>query len=63
MKPRRAARYYEADEFNVDAETYLAREVIDDYELIDTGVLDSDGEKIMARKKMKIGFIHWPEKE
>lgn len=47
----------------VDGERYLARTVFESEELIDIGVLDANGEKVMARKKTdKIGFIRWPEK-
>jgi hypothetical protein len=43
---------------NVNGEDYLGRTVYEDYELIDTGVIDADGNKIMAREKMdQIGFI------
>lgn len=41
-----------------DAEHYLARTVFEDYELIDTGVLDAAGNKIMARERIDpVGFI------
>jgi hypothetical protein len=43
---------------NIDAENYLAKTVYEDFELVDTGVLDEDGNKIMAHEKMdQIGFI------
>jgi len=43
---------------NVDGEDYLARTVYEDFELVDTGVIDASGNKIMARQKMdQIGFI------
>lgn len=42
----------------LDAENYLSRTVYEDTELIDTGVLDESGEKIMARRKLRIGFVH-----
>lgn len=43
-----------------DAENYLARTVYEDYELIDTGVIDANGDKIMARRKMMpIGFVRF----
>lgn len=36
----------------------LARTVHEDYELIDTGVVDAAGNKIMARNRMdQIGFV------
>lgn len=45
---------------NVDAENYLARTVYDPEELIDIGILDADGNKVMARQRMDpIGFIRW----
>ena len=48
---------------NVDAENYLARTVIEDHELIDIGVLDKDGNQIMAHKRLDpVGFIRWREK-
>jgi len=45
----------------IDGEQYLARTIIEqDPELIDIGVLDPDGNKIMARQKMnQIGFIRF----
>jgi hypothetical protein len=52
----RAAR----SEEEPDAEHYLARTVYEDYELIDIGILDDKGEKIMARKRMDpIGFVRF----
>lgn len=45
---------------NVDAENYLARTVFEDHELIDIGVMDKDGNQIMARKRLDpVGFIRW----
>lgn len=39
----------------------LAKTVYEDHELIDIGVLDANGEKIMARQKPDpVGFIRWP---
>jgi hypothetical protein len=53
VKPRAA----DIDE-NVNGEHYLGRTVYEDYELIDTGIRDEAGNKIMAREKMEqIGFI------
>lgn len=47
---------------NVDAENYLARTVHEDHELIDIGLLDSEGNKVMAKKKMdQIGFVRWKD--
>lgn len=44
----------------VDAENYLSRTVYEPEELIDIGVLDSDGNRVMARRKMDpIGFVRW----
>ncbi|RWO68962.1 MAG: hypothetical protein EOS17_16840 [Mesorhizobium sp.] len=51
------ARAADVDD-NIDGERYLARTVVEDFELIDTGVLDATGNKIMARQKLDpIGFI------
>lgn len=48
---------------NVNGEDYLARTVHEDHELIDIGVMDAQGNRIMARRKMDpIGFVRWPEK-
>lgn len=45
---------------NTDGESYLARTVYEDFELIDTGVLDPGGNPIKAREKMDpVGFIRW----
>lgn len=53
---RRAANIDE----EVDAENYLSRTVYEQHELIDIGVMDKDGNPIMARKKMNpIGFVHF----
>lgn len=44
----------------VDAENYLSRTVYEPEELIDIGVLGSDGNKVMARRRMDpIGFVRW----
>lgn len=44
----------------VDAENYLARTVFEEVELIDIGVMDQDGNPIMARKRLDpIGFVRW----
>lgn len=41
-----------------DGEHYLARTVFEDFELIDTGVLDAAGNRIMARQRLDpVGFI------
>lgn len=43
-----------------DGEDYLARTVFEDHELIDIGVVDRNGDPIMARKRTDpIGFIRW----
>ena len=49
----------------VNAEDYLARTVHEEHELIDIGVMDSEGNKIMARRRMDpIGFIrNYPKGE
>ena len=37
-----------------------ARTVYEDFELIDTGVMDKDGNPVMARQKMEpIGFVRF----
>lgn len=47
----------------VDAENYLARTVFESHELVDIGILDEDGNKIMAHEMMdQIGFIRWQER-
>ena len=47
----------------VDAEDYLAREVHETVELVDIGLRDAFGNKIMARKRMDaIGFVRFREK-
>ena len=46
-----------------DGEHYLARTVYEEYELIDTGVVDHNGDKIMARRKMEpIGFVRFKDR-
>lgn len=48
---------------DVDAENYLAKTVYESEELIDIGVLDSEGNKVMARRRMDpIGFVRHREK-
>jgi len=55
-----ARRMADIDE-DVNGSDFLARTVYEDYELIDTGVIDASGDKIMARRKMDpIGFIRFP---
>lgn len=45
-------------DLNVDGEEYLARTVYEDVNFIDIGLLDSEGNAILAREKMApIGFI------
>lgn len=47
----------------LDAEDYLARTVYESHELFDIGILDEDGNRIMARQKMDpVGFIRWRER-
>jgi hypothetical protein len=53
------ARFADIDS-PVDGEHYLARTVFEDFELIDTGMLDASGNKIMAREKLDpVGFVRW----
>lgn len=55
---RRSADVFDA---GIDGEDYLARTVYEDHDLIDIGVLDADGNKVMARKRMdQIGFVRFP---
>lgn len=43
----------------VDGENYLARTVYEERELIDIGVMDAEGNPIMAMERMNpIGFVH-----
>jgi len=47
----------------VDGEQYLSRIVYEPEELIDIGILDSDGNKVMARRRLDpIGFVRWIDK-
>lgn len=46
----------------VDGENYLARTVYEPEELFDIGILDSDGNKVMARRRIDpIGFVRWKD--
>lgn len=46
-----------------DGEDYLARTVHEREELIDIGILDSAGNKVMARQRMDpIGYVRFPIK-
>jgi hypothetical protein len=46
-----------------DGEHYLARTVFESEELIDIGILDATGNKVMARQKIDpIGFVRWQDK-
>lgn len=48
---------------NVDAEKYLARTVHEEIDLIDIGLLDCEGNKVLVRKRMDpIGYVRWREK-
>lgn len=43
--------------------TSLAKTVYEEEELIDTGIIDEAGDKIMAKeRKDRIGFVRFPEK-
>ena len=47
----------------VDGEQYLSRIVYEPEELIDIGILDSDGNRVMARRRLdQIGFVRWIDK-
>lgn len=55
----RRIRSADIDE-NTDGESYLARTVYEDHELIDIGIMDKNGDPIMAhRKPDAVGFIRW----
>lgn len=44
----------------VDGENYLSRTVYEPEELFDIGILDSDGNRVMARRRIDpIGFVRW----
>lgn len=46
----------------VDGEKYLARVVIEDYDLTDIGILDAYGNKIFVKQKTDpVGFIRRKE--
>jgi len=48
------------DDYEADALDSLARTVYEDYEIIDTGVIDADGNPIMARRRFDpIGFVRF----
>jgi len=58
----RAPRAARIDE-EIDGENYLARTVYEPEELYDIGIVDSDGNKVMARRRLDpIGFIRWADK-
>jgi hypothetical protein len=47
----------------IDGENYLGRTVYEPEELYDIGIVDSDGNKVMARRRLDpIGFVRWSEK-
>lgn len=55
MKPKA-----DLDWDEVRSTDYLARVVFEDVELIDTGIRDSDGNKIMARKRPDpVGYVRF----
>ena len=46
-----------------DGEDYLARTVHETVDLIDIGVLDAAGNKVLARERMDpVGFIRWEQR-
>ncbi|MGN6772635.1 MAG: hypothetical protein ACTHJQ_22715 [Rhizobiaceae bacterium] len=48
---------------NVNGEDYLGRTVYEEHELIDIGIVDQNGDRIMARKHMDpIGFVRFPDR-
>lgn len=56
---KRRAKAGNIDE-NLNGEDYLARTVYEDFELVDTGVLDADGNPVKAHERMDpVGFIRW----
>jgi len=49
---------------NVDAEDYLSRTVYEEIDFIDIGLLDSEGNAILARKKMdSVGYIRFKPRD
>lgn len=47
---------------NPDGENYLARTVYEDKETIDIGLMDSEGNKILVRRRMDpIGFVRFKD--
>ena len=55
----RRVRSADIDE-NINGEDYLARTVYEEHELIDIGIVDKNGDPIMAHKKPDpIGFVRW----
>lgn len=55
----RRVRSADIDE-NINGEDYLARTVYEGHELVDIGIVDKNGDPIMAHKKPDpIGFIRW----
>lgn len=46
------------NDMGLDGESYLARTVFETVELIDIGILDAAGNKLMARERMDpVGFL------
>ncbi len=49
---------------NVDGENFLARTVYEEIDFIDIGLLDSEGNAILARKKMsQVGFVRFKPRD
>lgn len=51
------------DSWEADGKDSLARTVYEPEELFDIGIVDSDGNKVMARRRIDpIGFVRWADK-
>lgn len=62
IRPR-AAPEPNGESWGADGENYLARTVYEEHDLVDIGIMDPEGNPIMARKRIDpIGFIRWPER-
>lgn len=54
-------RVRSSDDWDANGSDSLARTVYEEHELIDIGVMDKDGNPIMARKRMDpVGFVRFP---
>lgn len=47
----------------VDGEDYLARTVYEDHKLVDIGLMDAEGNPIMAHERRDpVGFVRWRDR-